>query len=282
MSHLPVSACTRILCRRAWSRRDSNPRPLDPKSITLRRRPGKTRTRSGEGIALCQLSYGPLPSCCPAPCRPSVWVARRNARPWHRESRVHVLRAPRPPATLRLHGCSIVVRHLLGPVVSPRTKIAPPGLCAGGAIVSLPGCGSGHALTAPTLPQLPRWSSFPASCSRAVAGECRRVRNRSAYRDRCRMRRTGARPHPADRRTPATPRATRDLRPSADCRRVRRASVPASVRVGTGCRAGGTDPPETKNRAADVLPEPGLRDPLRGPWRARVRGGRWNIGTRLP
>jgi hypothetical protein len=164
-------------------------------------------------------------------CCCAARVARRNARPWHRESRVHVLRAPRPPATLQLPGSSICIIRPSPPAagVSPQTKIAPPGVCAGGATVSLPGCGSGHALTARTLPELPRLWTCPCSCLRAPTGECRRVRSRTAYRYRCRVRRTGARPCPADRRTPPTPRTTRRSRPSVDCRRVCGASEPASV-----------------------------------------------------
>ena len=187
-----------------------------------------TRTRSGEGVSALPAELRPLRVvlCC-------VWVARRNARPWHRESRVHVLRAPRPPATLST-AWLLPSRPRSPPprlVVGPQTKIAPPGLCAGGAIASLPGCGKGHALKAPTLPELPRWLSLRPSCSRAVACRCHgsRLRNRTARRARRRVRRTSARPRPADRRTPATPRATRNQRPSADCRRVCRASEPASV-----------------------------------------------------
>ncbi len=75
----------------------------------------------------------PLTKSCPA-----VWVARRNVRPSHRESRVHVLGASRPPTTLHLTCLFIVVCHLPA-AVNLQTKNAPPGRGAGGAIVSLPG-----------------------------------------------------------------------------------------------------------------------------------------------
>ena len=178
----------------------------------------ETRTRSGEGCSALPLSYGPVLPCCAArlggaagrsALAPGVACPRASgSAPAGHPSTVrllHLHRRPPPPSA----------------GVSLQTKIAPPGVCAGGATVSLPGCGSGHALMARTLPELPRWLSSCPSCPR--------VRSRTAYRNRCRVRRTGARPRPADRRTPATPRATRGPRRSVDCRRVCRASVPASV-----------------------------------------------------
>jgi hypothetical protein len=154
------------------------------------------RSALAQGVA-CPRASGSAPAGHPS----TIWL-------------VHLHRRPPPPAA----------------GVSPQTKIAPPGVCAGGATVSLPGCGSGHALMARTLPELPRGSSSCSCFPRASAGECRRVRSRTAYRSRRPVRRTGARPRSAGRRTPPTPRGTRRSRPSVDCRRVCRASVPASVR----------------------------------------------------
>jgi hypothetical protein len=249
--------------------------------MTLRRRPG----RPGQGVegtsALCQPSYGPLPACRPAPC--CVWVARRNARPWHRESRVHVLRAPRPPATLSparpLHGRPPPP----GLAVSPQTKIAPPGLCAGGAIASLPGCGKGSSAHGASPPGTPTLVVLP---SRLPSCPGRRMPPRPKP-----VHAPGSLPHPPNGRTSAPHRPAHVGHAAGDAKIASCRGFPASLSSERACigacrrfegRAGGTDPPETRNRAADVLPEPGLRDPLRGPWRARGRGGRWNIGTRLP
>ncbi len=275
MSHLPrpVRGCRRFV---QWSRRDSNPRPLDPKSITLRRRPGGPGQGVERVLALCQLSYGPCVSCCAAcgwrggtlgPGTGSrVPRASGSAPAGHPFNR---LAAPFP--------ASFATSSSRG---RPANENRPTRPVAGGAIVSLPGCGKGHALKAPALPELPRWLSLRPSCSRAVACRCHesRLRNRTARRA------AAAPPHErtsAPRRPAHAGHATGDAKPASfrglpASLSSERACIGAVSSV--GCRRGGTDPPETQNRAADVLPQPWLRGPLRGPWRARGRGGRGTSG----
>jgi len=206
---------------------------------------------------LYQLSYGPsiMLLCCPAS------GGRRDAPPWHRESRFHVLRARRPPATAQLPLPLVLVAHLLVSGI-PQTKIAPPGLGAGGAIVSLPAQeGVTRSWSAPSrsthanlfvalLVPVPRHARPGAASALDPARERESVSAPNRSEQAHVAPQTGT-------RGPRPGRREERVRPRIAVEPVRRECMHRS-RTGVVVREwlrGGTNPPETKNRAADVLPE---------------------------
>lgn len=243
----------------------------------------ETRTRSGEGISALPAEL--RPPACRAVLRVGGAAERSALAPGVACPRASGSAPAGHPC--QPPGCSvrIVVRHLLVSWLARKRKSPHPACARVGRSCRSPVAErvmrsrrkpsrNSHAGCPSLLFALVPWLA-DATAAASETGRRAELAAASAARAQVRTPPTGARrPRRGRRETCVLPRIAGES--------VERACLHRCRVVGSGCLMGGTDPPETKNRAADVLPQPWLRGPLRGPWRARDRGGRWNIGTRLP
>jgi hypothetical protein len=216
-------------------------------------------------------------------CRPFEWVARRDARPWHRESRSPCfgLRARRPPFTCP--ACSWSVRHLprwseptnenrpTRPVARVGRRCRSP-VAEGVTPSRRPPPRNSHAGAPSLLPAPVPWQ--PDAAASAV-GPRAEVALEARERTHVGTPATGA-------RGPRHGRRDGRVLPRVACEPVERACLHwcvSSVRV-----AGWAGRTRRKRKIAPPMSSRSswLRGPLRARRVARGRGGLWNIGTRLP